>query len=1045
MAVTDTGGDEPTLPADDATMRGEQSGPHERAGLRRGATVDRYVVLGQLGRGGMGVVYAAYDPELDRRVALKFLHPRAARSGDTDAVVARILREAQAMARLSHPNVVPVHDVGRHQDGIFIAMGLVEGETLKQWLGARQPDVEEIVDVFRDAARGLAAAHGAGIVHRDFKPDNVMVATDGSVAVLDFGLARTRSVDSIDRTSGSWGSSSSLAGRVLETASTQGLAGTPAYMSPEHLRGRGVDERSDQFSFCVALYEALYGQRPFAGTSLAELTGNVCDGTMRPLPKTSRAPRWLHEHVVRGLSPDPDERWPSMPALIDALGSNPAARRRRLALGVAALAGVATLGVGAGLYLDPEPKCTDGVEMIESVWGAMQQQAARDALADDAVYADANTDRVIEELDDYAEAWEAGYRDACVATRELGRQSERLFDVRVACLQRARVELEAVVELLAEADGDVRAQALVGVRGLSPLQRCADGEALLAAVPPPSDPEVREEVDSIRTAVSHAKVATRMGRSEAVLQRLEDLRFRAEQTDYRPVVGEVLTALGDAQTYAGKFREAKPTLTQAVWTSFVAGDRPQAGMAAGLLAYAIGVKGGEIEAGLQWGQRAAEVFEEVTPGSPGHATALTNTGSILRTAGRTQEALELLRRALEMREATPDHPFGLASTLTNLGVVYDELERWTESRDQYQRVIELLEREAGPEHPMIARARANLALPLFKLGDAEGARRQMERALAIAEAAHSPSHPLVIDTLTNFGAMLQDTGSMEESEPYLDRARDLAESSLGEDHPRLGQVHYCLGQLATSRGRLDDALMHHERALQVWRFNFGPNHAHVAEALNSVALSHGKLGRHERAVRYLQEARAVTDISLPPEHSTSTIVLHNLADALSHVERYDEATAAYEEVIAAIVRREGNSGDVGILYAKLGETQLAAGRPSRAVIAMTTGIEIIQDDPKAGAYVPYVRLRRAEAYLRASEHAKALEDARFAHGSWPQEGVPPDMRSTLDFTLARALWDGEPAARAEARRLARVAHDVLPEQSEQRAPIATWLDEHPAP
>jgi len=1045
--VNDSGVDEPTLPAGEGTLRGGESGPQARAGLRRGESVDRYVILAELGSGGMGVVYAAYDPELDRRVALKFLHPQTSRASEADALVARILREAQAMARLSHPNVVPVHDVGRHEDGIFIAMGLVEGKTLREWIEAERPDVEAIVAVFVAAARGLAAAHGAGIIHRDFKPDNVMVGVDGSVRVLDFGLARSRAVDSFEGASSmssSGAGASSLGGRALATMTTQGLVGTPAYMSPEHLRARGVDERSDQFSFCVALYQALYGQRPFEGGSLADLTANVCEGNVRPAPKSSGVPRWLHEHVVKGLAPRPEDRWPSMLVLIAALSHDPAARRRRQGLAIGALALVATLGVGAGLYLDPDPGCTDGAKMIETVWGPATRDEVARALADDAAYAAGNADRVLEGLDAYAVQWEAGYRDACVATRELDRQSEHLFDLRVACLERARVELEAFVDVLAEADGEVRAQALEAVLGLAPIEGCAATEALLAAIAPPSDQEVREEVEAIREALSRARVAVRMGRAEAVLQQIEDLRFRAEQTGYRPILGEVLTALGNAQLGAGLLRDATPTLNEAVWTSFVAGDRVHGGLSASLLAYATGVKGGQLEDGLVWGQRASEMFEAVTPGSAGHATALTNTGSILRIIGRQHEALELLRRALKMREDNPDDPFGLASTLTNIGVVYDELERWPESRDLYLRVIELLEQAAGPQHPLIARARANLGLPLLQLGDLEGARREMEAALAIAEAAHSPSHPLVIETLTNFGAMLHDTGASDAGEPYLVRAKELAESTLGKDSLRLGQIHYCLGLIAASRGQQTEALQHHERALQIRRDKLGAKHSRVVDSLNSIALVHSALGRSERALRYLQDARAVTDAILPPEHSTTTIVMENLAAELSRLERYDESIEVYEAVIPAIERR-GEQAEAGIQRAKLGETALAAGRADYAVAVMTAALEDIEDDAELGAYAPYIRLRRAQARLADDKPVQALADIRFAHGSWPQDGVPPQLRSELDFTLARALWDAEPASRAEARRLGQAARDVLDSSDPSRKPIEAWLEQHGDP
>ena len=297
--------------------------------------VGRYTVLRKLGSGGMGVVYAAFDESLDRKVAIKVLRDR---TSDPEGQ-GRLLREAQALARLSHPNVVGVHDVGTTADGqIYIAMEFITGVTLRGWLDEQPRARAEILRVFAQAGHGLAAAHAVGLIHRDFKPDNVMVGNDGRVCVFDFGLARSAS----ERESGERPNFSPRASvkRLVSSMTLAGtILGTPAYMAPEQHDGARTDARTDIFSFCVALYEALYGERPFAGQTYGELVASVRSGQVRPAPLGAQVPSWLRQILVRGLHPVPEDRWNDMPDLLAALAADPAVARARAfkLLGFAAL------------------------------------------------------------------------------------------------------------------------------------------------------------------------------------------------------------------------------------------------------------------------------------------------------------------------------------------------------------------------------------------------------------------------------------------------------------------------------------------------------------------------------------------------------------------------------------------------------------------------------------------------------------------------------------------------------------------------------------
>ncbi|MEM9491922.1 MAG: serine/threonine-protein kinase, partial [Myxococcota bacterium] len=359
----------------------------DRDTLPAGTELHRYRIDEVLGRGGMGVVYRAHDPELDRAIAIKLLRL------DSRRQVLRAQREAQALARLSHPNVVSVYDVGTFRGEVFIALELIDGVTLQEWLGQGERSVTEIVALFVAAGRGLAAAHAAGLVHRDFKPSNVVVGDDDRARVLDFGLARIDDelsgddwpvVDHLAPTAdphaatavlseaaaperapaiepgaatasgaaivggsdertdhstppaGSLRSGTSSGGSLLSSQLTRvgAIIGTPAYMAPEQHAGQRVTARADQYSFCVALYEALYGTMPFTTNRDPEtLRRAALRGQLRPPPEHSRVPRRLRTILARGLARTPGDRYPSMDVLLDALLAPPRARRWALIAG----------------------------------------------------------------------------------------------------------------------------------------------------------------------------------------------------------------------------------------------------------------------------------------------------------------------------------------------------------------------------------------------------------------------------------------------------------------------------------------------------------------------------------------------------------------------------------------------------------------------------------------------------------------------------------------------------------------------------------------
>jgi serine/threonine protein kinase len=317
------------------------------------ARFGRYILDGILGEGAMGVVYRAHDPELDRYVALKLLLPELHEDVAGGDGALRLQREARAMARLSHPNVVSVFDIGSVGRQWFVAMELVEGRTLTRWLAEEQRSVDQILNVFEQAGRGLAAAHAVGLVHRDFKPDNVLVGTDGRPRVTDFGLARRAGVATA--------STGVLAVDLLGSISQSGtIAGTPAYMAPEQFHGQPVSPQTDQFSFCVALWEALFGEPPFDGSDLSSLASAVVQGHVRPAPSDGGVEPRLVQVLKRGLSPSPELRFPGMEEMLAELDvgrvrTTVDRRRRRPKAVVAAAAGLVALAaaIAVGIHFFP--------------------------------------------------------------------------------------------------------------------------------------------------------------------------------------------------------------------------------------------------------------------------------------------------------------------------------------------------------------------------------------------------------------------------------------------------------------------------------------------------------------------------------------------------------------------------------------------------------------------------------------------------------------------------------------------------------------------
>jgi tetratricopeptide (TPR) repeat protein/predicted Ser/Thr protein kinase len=858
--------------------------------------LERYTVLGQLGEGGMGVVLSVYDARLDRRVALKLLRP-GEESGNSQGEQGRFLREAQAMARLNHPHVVAVYDAGALETGsLFIAMEHVEGQTLRRW--QQQRSWRDVLDKYLDAGRGLAAAHAAGLIHRDFKPDNVLVGQDGRVRVTDFGLARADSLPATER--GPTPSSSALPPQALMASLTLPgtWMGTPRYMAPEVLKGQRADARSDLYSFCASLYEALYGQLPFTGDSVSELLKAQQAGKSAP-PARSNVPEWVGRTVLQGLRADPALRLTSMGVLLEALQDDPEVKRRlRLRQGAGALVTVALAGLAVwGWWSQHDQGCGRMGLRLAGVWDTAVKAKVEQALLGTGLsYAPGTAERVAAALDAYAGAWLKQRTEVCEGAEQAGgAQARGLVLLRESCLEQRRSQLQALTELLSQApDAQLVGKAVQVVLALPPLEYCADARALTASVPPPEDPAIRAKVESLQAQVDRLEVLVEAGRYPEGLLLAETLLPQAKAIGYAPLHARTLLLSARLHKETGAYAEAEEWARQTITVASQGRDIPALSRAWSLLVRLVGQQGRNQEALLM--QPASEALAELADDDLVRATAISSLGSVLSDLGRYEEAQKAHERVLALRQKAlgSEHP-DTTNSLNNLGGVLYYLGKYEEAREIHARALALREKILGPEHPHVAVSLNNLGLALWKQGHLEEARAAHERALALREKAMRPDAPDVAASLNNLGLVLIELQRYEEAVKLYQRVLAMWEKVLGPDHPDVALALNNLGTCFEGLGNADESLRMYERALALRRKALGPAHPEVANSLASTGNALRRLGRYAEARERLKSALALQEKVLGPDHPDVSAVLlgqgrialdqHRPTEAISPLER----------------------------------------------------------------------------------------------------------------------------------------------------------------
>jgi tetratricopeptide (TPR) repeat protein/predicted Ser/Thr protein kinase len=862
--------------------------------LERATSFGRYVVLDCLGQGGMGVVYSAYDPDLDRKVALKLVRPDTAMGPDAHQ---RLQREAQAMARLEHGNVVRVYDIGFSEGRLFVAMELLDGASLREWLHERRP-LREVLSVFAAAGAALAAAHAAGLVHGDFKPDNVLLTRRGRVAVTDFGLAARLERRPPASPLGSLEHADTLPG--IDAGSwSRVVGGTPAYMAPELWHGAHVSAASDQFAFCVAVYEALFGARPFEGATMSALAAQIARGERNVSPREKEVPARLRAAVLRGLATNPEARFASVEALLDELGRWSRRRRQRRVMAASAGA-LALVAVAGSLSWRHARAVCRGAETIASGAFTPADEAAieRSLRASGAPSPDATWRGVRERLHGYLARWASTRTAACEATRVRREQSEELLDLRLQCLDNKLLDARALVDVLAHADREVAGRAVQAVASLPSFDDCADAREL-RGMPQPA-PGTEPTVAAVSRALASTRGLKSAGRYTDALGVVNGALAEARRIHYAPAEADALTERAELERTLEDPHAAKRDSIAALGAAQVAHADVTAAEAAEQLAESSGFDEQRFVEAAEWIRFAEALLERVPSERRMRLTVLGTKGELLSYQRRDAEALAVGQEAVALAERTrtPDD--------FELGVVYRpmvqmliNLRRLAEAQTYAERLREVNVRAFGPEHLVMSQVwemlghvamleerfddalelhrkslavaeatgsgaervagRLNVATALTELGQLDGAAEAVRKAMADLEQTFGPGHPLSMGAWSNLALIAQRRHRFAEALDHDRRAEELVRRMLGDEHPDVAEVTVDEGRVLLDAGRAAEASRAFDRALQIYDKRLGAEHAQRIPALVGRGLAQLALGDAAAALPSLERAAALID------------------------------------------------------------------------------------------------------------------------------------------------------------------------------------------
>ncbi len=1008
---------------------------------KSGAKVGRYIVLEKLGQGAMGVVWSAWDPELDRRVALKLLKHKRGRGADEHRL--RLQREAQALAKLSHPNVVAVYDVGIHNDQLFVAMEHVDGKTVGKWVQDDNPSAGERIAALLAAGEGLAAAHASGLVHRDFKPENVMIDGRGRVRVMDFGLARQSdggasgvsvtatlpqdvglaregSSHSSDTTTD--GVPRSLAGSVVEGAPRSqmsgsgsqrlditvagSLVGTPAYMSPEQFEGAPADARSDQFSFCVTAWEVLVGKRPFAGESIAAIAFAASQGTIESPPAASMLDAARRRALERGLRADPTQRWPDMKDLLRELGDRVPTRRRAWPIvALAIVAGGAAVGYAQLEKSRIRGACASADVQLAGTWDAAARAQLKTGFeASASPLAQEMVGRVEESLDRWATAWVETAQPLCLGESKLPSQ---LALPQARCLANARAEVDALLSVLHHADAEAVRRSLDNVQRLPDPARCGDTIYLSAAVKPPPA-AIADAVTRLEGEVRLARAERVAGAGAAAQVRVEAVLKEIDETGYAPL--RYAAHLEHARLLEAS-KQRMPAFDEAVLATKLAvegGDSEGAAMAA------------MLAAGTIRGQREFDATTDVLMElATAHGTASGNgfefqrerthtRGAIDYARAKNVEAKESFLQELALLEGRDNTESLKAGTYLALSAAERGLGDLEAAEQAALRAQELYEKAYPPTHPLVASAIDRRGAIAYERGDIVGARAKFEQALELYLAALGPAHPETVNERNNIAGMMTVMGELEAAEAMYKDVLEGLRAKLQPDDAEVGTALCNLAMAASNLDRNQEAIELYQQGLPILEKSKGADHPDIAWIAVNYATALRASGDLEQAAQWGQRSVEIRETRLGPEHPHLAMALHGLADTRLAQGQLEAARDLASRALAIWEKVHGpSSGQLIAGIATLAEAHQRLGDHKTAAELAQRGLDILEASPvKTPGKQAHLHSIVAAARLSAGDVKGALtgyEQALTAAGDEPslQRGEANEYRAQVLLKLGR--------------------------------------------
>jgi eukaryotic-like serine/threonine-protein kinase len=826
--------------------------------------IGRYEVIRRLGAGAIGVVYLCRDPRLRRAIAVKVLR-------EPTADAARLRREAQAMARLSDPHVAAIYEVGTHEGRVHVAMELVDGVTLRTWQAGRT--VDEVLAAYLQAGKGLAAAHRVGIVHRDFKPDNAMRGHDGRVRVLDFGLACAAGDEEQIATS------TGVDASPLDATATGTTLGTPAYMPPEQLRSADVDARADQFAFCVALWEALHGARPFGGASTSALASAIRSAELPP--PVAHVPPRVRAVLTRGLAADPDRRFADMPELLHALAGATPPRKRGIMLALG------TIAVGLALVVQSQSPddCTRAEAGLDGIWTTPIAHATRREL----LAADVPDDRWaprMGDIEERARAWRSEARAVCY--------DSGASDIRRACLTDVRDAIAAEVAVLRSGLAPSSSRTLT-------LASCASLRER-GAVPVTAAAEHLAAVDEIRVSISSVVDAGSAGEYATARAEIAPTVARAREIDEPVLLAETLLLSAAVAQQEGDYAVAERDETEAYEVALSAGHDRLALRAAGALVETTGYTLRRREDGERWARTGEALLPHVAPDDPMIARFLVNRGLMRIEHDELDEARTDLERARDIHiaadgpEAIEQRP--ILGNLAHIAMLRGDL---AEAHDLMNREIALVEHHLGPEHPELVSELSNRAVIATARDLYDEALADLERALAIAEV--SPRRHVIPFVHNNLAEVRYEQGRFTDALVESERGvADLA-SVVGEDHPKLVSARVRLAAILARSGDPARARTILQTTIARAEGRLGPDHRDLVDARVEIAGLELRAGAVAAAERELDRV-----MPLPTGLGARCTVVLARARQAEVLRTRGHAAAAEAPLRAAVARSVGCPG-----------------------------------------------------------------------------------------------------------------------------------------